>query len=204
MKRNFSHITPRYIKDRFLVTFDQHKHPKNPWITAKAARLLQSLLKPSDVGVEFGSGRSTAWFANRMKQLTSIESNPIWYATVKSQLAEVGLGSKVDYRLCTDESDYAQQAQTFSAESVDFCLVDGVARDRCALNMVSKIKAGGLIVVDNVNLYLPNDSTHSPNSLRSQNGAASDIWIAFEESVSGWRKIWTSNGVFDTCIWIKP
>lgn len=187
-----------------MVILDQRKHPQNPWITANAAHLLQGLLKTTDIGVEFGSGRSTAWFASRLQHLTSVENNPEWYAIVKSQLADAGLKAKVDYRLCTDESDYAQQALDFADTSVDFCLVDGAARDRCALNIVPKIKAGGLIMVDNVNLYLPNDSTHSPNSLRTQDGAASEVWATFEKNVSSWRKIWTTNGVFDTAIWIKP
>ena len=204
MKRNFSHITPRYIKDRLLVILDERKNPKNPWITAHATRLLQGLLKPTDIGVEFGSGRSTAWFANRLQQLTSVESNPEWYAIVKQQLAETGLNAKVDYRLCTDDGDYARQALTFTDASIHFCLVDGVARDHCALNMVPKMKTGGLLVLDNANLYLPNDETHSPNSRRMRNGAASEIWAEFEKSVSGWRRIWTTNGVSDTTIWIKP
>ena len=204
MKRNFSHITPRYIKDRLLLLLDYRKNPKNPWITADAARLLHGLIKPADIGVEFGSGRSTTWFANRLQQLTSIESNPEWYAIVKGQLADTGLNAKVDYRLCTDEADYARQALTFADGSINFCLVDGVARDHCALNMVPKMKTGGILVVDNVNLYLPNDETHSPNSLRMRDGTASEVWTAFEKSVSGWRKIWTTNGVFDTTIWIKP
>lgn len=204
MKRSFSHITPRYIKNRLLVILDERNYPKNPWITAHAVRLLQGLIKPTDIGVEFGSGRSTTWFANRLQQLTSVESNPEWYAIVKKQLEETGLDAKVDYRLCTNDANYAHQALTFADGSINFCLVDGAARDHCALNMIPKMKAGGILVVDNVNLYLPNDETHSPNSLRMRNGAASEVWTAFEQSVSGWRKIWTTNGVSDTTIWIKP
>ncbi|MBU4153157.1 MAG: class I SAM-dependent methyltransferase [Proteobacteria bacterium] len=162
------------------------------------------MIKRDDIGVEFGSGRSTLWLAKRMRHLTSVESDSVWYEKVRSLIHSAGLSSVVDYRKYDNESEYARQATLFTDNSIDFCLIDGVARDQCALTMLSKIKSGGIIVVDNINWYLPNDHTRSPDSKRSRDGAASDIWAAFAKEVSVWRHIWTSNGVFDTCIWFKP
>lgn len=86
MKRSYKHLSPRYIKNRIMVLWDQCQHPKNPWLTADSVKLLEQLLQPSDVGVEFGSGRSTIWFVNRVKQLTSIENNSVWYESIKKKL----------------------------------------------------------------------------------------------------------------------
>ncbi len=72
-KRNFSHLTPRYIFNRILVKINQWQYKENPWITSSASRIFDSLLISSDIGVEFGSGRSTLWFAQRLKHLISIE-----------------------------------------------------------------------------------------------------------------------------------
>lgn len=116
-------------------------YPANPWLTAKSVELLTQLLKPSDVGVEFGSGRSTVWFAKHLQHLTSVEDNQIWYGKVKSLLRSNDLAEKVDYRLLEDEVDYAKQTESFSNESIDFCLVDGIARDKCALENPAQAKA---------------------------------------------------------------
>jgi predicted O-methyltransferase YrrM len=140
-----------------------------------------------------------------MRHLTSIESDAIWYDKVSGLLQSTGLASAlVDYRKCDDEEEYARQATLFDEDSIDFCLVDGLVRDRCALSILPKIKPGGMLVVDNANWYLPNDFTHSPDSQRTIDGPASDDWALFTEKVSTWRSIWTSIGVSDTCIWFKP
>ncbi len=204
MPRSFSHITPRYVFDRLGVILHEKIYPANPWLTAKSVELLTQLLKPSDVGVEFGSGRSTVWFAKHLRHLTSVEDNQIWYGKVKSLLRSNDLADKVDYRLLEDEAAYAQQAESFSNESIDFCLVDGIARDKCALGMLPKLKPGAILVIDNVNLYLPNDNSKSPNTRRKNEGGANDLWNTFLVNTQGWRQIWTSNGVTDTCIFFKP
>ncbi len=58
-KRNFSHLTPRYIFNRIRVMCDEFKYKENPWITSSAVRILDSMLISSDIADEFGSGRST-------------------------------------------------------------------------------------------------------------------------------------------------
>nr|MBI1232819.1 hypothetical protein [Cytophagales bacterium] len=202
--RRYTHCTPRYIKDRLKVMYYERLSPSDPWLTSQAVFLLNSLLKPEDIGVEFGSGRSTSWFATRLRHLTSVESDQNWYTSTAKSLANQGLSTKVDYRMSANDDDYANQVNSFAEGSIDFCLVDGKVRDRCALGMVPKIKSGGLMVVDNINWYLPNDLTRSPDSKRSADGPESKTWAAFANKVSSWRKIWTSNGVTDTCIWFKP
>lgn len=92
---------------------------------------------------------------------------------------------------------------TFGDNSIDFCLIDGAKRDFCALNMLPKLRKGGILVLDNANLFLPNDSTYSPNSRRMKGGFSTETWQQFAEQVSKFRRIWTSNGVWDTVIWIK-
>ena len=59
------------------------------------------------------------------------------------------------------------------------------------------------MVVDNINWFLPNDATKSPDSRRTCQGCASETWKKFADEVSKFRRIWTTNGVSDTGIWIK-
>jgi predicted O-methyltransferase YrrM len=179
------------------------RNPDHPWLTRDAVTLLDALLKPIDKGVEFGSGRSTVWFAKRLKSLTSIENDELWYRKVSSSLKEQALDGHVDYRLVTDLASYSLQGSGFADNSIDFCLVDGVMRDECAKTMLNKIRSGGLLVVDNVNWYLPNENFCSPDSM-PVGQFASDLWKEFEMHTRSWRRVWTSNGVTDTCVFIKP
>lgn len=199
-----SHRDRTYIINRIKVAVDERLHPRDPWLTRSAITMLDGLLRPDDVGVEFGSGRSTVWFAERLAHLTSVESDAHWYANVRTLLARKGLGAKVDYRLCPDSDDYAAQCAGFADASISFCLIDGKARDRCAMQMLPKLKSGAVLVIDNVNRYLPNDKTVSPGSRRLSEGGATQLWNEFLAAVKDWRCCWTSNGVSDTCIWIHP
>jgi hypothetical protein len=110
MSRAFGHLTPGYIRNRLLVIYDEHRNPGNPWLTADAVRLLKQLLRTEDHGVEFGSGRSTLWFANHLGRLTSIESDKPWYEKVSRLISNARLDSKVDFRRCEDEDNCAGQA----------------------------------------------------------------------------------------------
>lgn len=76
--RTFRHWTPRYVKNRIGVFYYQKIQPDQSWLTRSANEILNSWLTKSDIGLEFGSGRSTLWFAKRMAYLTSVEHDPVW------------------------------------------------------------------------------------------------------------------------------
>lgn len=103
-----------------------------------------------------------------------------------------------------DGSDtvYVNEIKSLEDESLDFCLVDGLYRGYCALAAIPKVKPGGLLVIDNVNWYLPHQ-TRSPNSIRlgEPNGKE---WKEAYQLLKDWRYIWTSSGVTDTALYFKP
>jgi len=49
-----------------------------PWITRDAINLLTTLIKKDFVGLEWGSGSSTIWFADKLKFLYTIEHDVEW------------------------------------------------------------------------------------------------------------------------------
>lgn len=203
----FAHWTPRYIVDRVSLGVWERRNPDLPWLTAESIRLLSGMLRPTDRALEWGSGRSTRWFADRVAKLTSVESDPAWFSRVKDTL--VGR-SNVHYlfKECPGgdapeplAEEYAGVADAFADESLDFVLVDGQVRDRCAWKALPKIKPGGLLVIDNINWFLPSQS-RSPSSAKSFDSATK--WREIAPVLETWRCIWTSSGVTDTAIWIKP
>lgn len=169
---------PHYFYSRLKVIIYQLLFPKAPWLTQQAIAHLQGYLNTEMMGFEWGSGRSTLWFAKRLKYLVSIEDDRTWFERVLQQVN----GLNVDYRhVATDSTcqDYAGQILEFPDQYFDLIVVDGSCRDLCIRNAVSKVKVNGLIVVDN---------------------ADSDIDVT---PLANLECIPTNNGVWRTDLYIK-
>jgi predicted O-methyltransferase YrrM len=205
------HRTPRYVYNRTRLMWSEHVHPDHPWLTPEAVRLLTSMLRRSDRGVEFGSGRSTIWFAERVGYLTSVEHDKLWHQRVSVTLRDRGL-TNVDYILALQDqppelgeiSKYAGTVHTFEDATLDFTLVDGQYREYVTKLIMPKIRSGGLLIIDNVNWYLPPPRTHAPASRTSALGPDGPVWEEVSRDLADWRSIWTTSGVTDTAIFIKP
>lgn len=208
--RTFRHWTPRYLLDRSRDLLFRRMHPGLPWLTPEAIRFLDGWLQAGHTGLEFGSGRSTLWFARRVARLTSVEHNRDWYDRISRKMREAGIDN-VDYILepkdvtagQASSSGYVRALDRIGPNSLDFVLVDGTYRDHCALGALEKLLPGGILVIDNVNRYLPSGS-RSPNSRTPAQGPAGDMWRQVAGLVSGWQVLWTSTGVSDTAIYFKP
>lgn len=207
---NMRHRTPRYIYHRTRLMWYEVTHPSYPCLSPDAIRLMTSMLRASDQGVEFGSGFSTAWFATRVGQLTSVESDKRWYATVSAMLGDrrltnvqLVLAPKDQPAQSGDRSEYARTAFNLPDESIDFALIDGIYRDHTARLVMPKIKPGGLLIIDDAHWFLPSDS-RSPNARTPAMGANGPVWKQVAAGLSCWRTIWTTSGVNDTAIYVKP
>ena len=207
--RSVSHWTPRYVLARSREALDHKVRPADPWLTREAIGLLDRLLRPTDVAAEFGSGRSTPWIARRVAKLTSVEDNAEWFRIVTDKLKAAGRDN-VDYlhrpRDVADvdgaKSAYVRVLVDFAGNSLDFVLVDGIYRNHCAVRAIDAVKPGGLLVVDNVNWFLPS-ATHAPTSRGIDDPPVDAVWQTFAERTRAWRRIWTSSGVTDTLILFK-
>jgi len=204
--RRANHWTLRYLRDRAAVWLYERRHPESPWLTAQAISLLRLLLRPTDRGLEFGSGRSTPWLTQLTAHLVSVETSPRWFARVAANLQRLDLPRQAELHLVPADEDRASDPEREAylafaapANSLDYVLVDAIYRGECALRATTALRLGGLLVVDNVERYLPS-TTRAPERLT---GAPSAVWLEFQHRVADWRSIWTSNGVTDTAIWIK-
>jgi predicted O-methyltransferase YrrM len=209
-KRTVGHWTPRYVYARLRLMRYEHAHPDHPWITSEANRLLASMIRPTDIGAEYGSGRSTLWFARHCKHLTSVEHDQEWHRKVSAAIQDQGL-TNVDYfhhprdqpQESGDMSGYARVALSFDDVSIDFVLVDGLYRDHVTRLMMPKIKPGGLLIIDNINWCLASP-TRAPYSRTPASGHKDSSWANLARDLADWRSIWTTSGVTDTAIFIRP
>ena len=149
------------------------RDPCYPWLNAGAVRWLAGRLRPDMIGFEWGSGRSTAFFARRVARLVTVEHREKWRRRVAALLADQGL-TNVDCRFLPpgdapgrpqarpaiwqrlghvhrkpEFAAYADAILDFPEQSLDFVSIDGRARVECALNAFDRLVPGGFLLLDN-------------------------------------------------------
>lgn len=196
--------------DRVTQMWWMRKNPEAPWLSRQAVIFIDQWLRPDDRAVEWGSGRSTAWFAKRVQRLLSVEHNPEWYQSVTNTIKQQNLNN-VDYVLKEltgneqlDVKEYSQGILCdIGDESLDFALVDGIFRDHCASGVLGKLKPGGLLVIDDAHRYLPS-SSRSPFAIPDDGFCPTLHWERFQAQVRGWHRVWFSDGIHDDVLFFKP
>ncbi len=192
------HWTPRYIVDRAALEVAQRRDPTSPWWTAAAVDFVEQWIRDDDQCLEWGSGRSSVWLTDRGVDVATVEHHDGWAAEVSA--GSHGPGS-LKMALVSADDAAAYVGAHPDVEAVDLAVVDGVHRSGCALRAARVLRPGGLLLVDNVERYLPSDS-RSPEAIGD--ATPETEWHAFAATVRSWRRYWTSNGVTDTALWIKP
>lgn len=189
-------LKPIYFTRRILHKIYELNHPDEPWLSQGAVNFCDRHLSEDQIGFEWGSGRSTAWFGKRLKSLLSIEHDPNWHATVLGMLRERNLDN-VECRYIPLEHhldepththyektpEYVKAIEEFNDETIDFVVVDGHYRQACIMSSLNKIKPGGLLLADNTN-RLPLEEWGVPHN---------------------WPMVHQSHNVMtETTIWQKP
>jgi hypothetical protein len=155
-----------------------------PWWTPNAVKFVNNILTKDSLVLEFGSGGSTPWLCQRVKKVTTIEHNSIWFKIVQKTKC-----SNLDLRLIN--RPYNTICDQFKDEFFDFIMVDGRDRVLCFTSALRTLKKGGWIGLD--------DSTRIKYK---------EAW----DSVLSWKKLETKNldpkeaktGSRNTWFWEKP
>lgn len=218
-KENYTAVDAgwKYLRYRVYRPFLKMKYarfrkrnPKLPWLNPNAIWALQQLLKPDMTAFEYGSGMSTVFFSKLLKHIHSLEHNEAWYKRVKEIIEEnkidntlltlvppdlsfedPKLNSEDQLRMSVEEypipdryfENYTAQITQMQDASLDLVIVDGRARVTCALNAIPKLKSGSILMLD--------------NSERKR-------YRIIHKTLSNWPKIWTTSGLSDTTLWLKP
>lgn len=206
------HWSARYFVDRSKLRRWEKSNPDMPWFTPSAAEILENWIKPTDIVFEYGSGRSTVWLARHAQKVVSVEQSPEWFQIVKDKLGAAGVESKVDLRLVPDihaMEDYSGVAREFPVAHFDIVIVDGHFRRECIIESRSKVKPGGVLIYDDSQVH--RDATDRAPArhlafqpLPAKTDEYRDLWRPVFASMADWRVIWTSDGVKDTSLWVKP
>ncbi|MGH2530815.1 MAG: hypothetical protein ACRDJW_00785 [Thermomicrobiales bacterium] len=131
-----------------------HRRPNTPWLSHRAINELDRLIQQDWYVIEFGSGMSTPWLAERCGFLYSVESDPVWSETVRAMINERQL-TNVRYEQRPLET-YADLT-AFDDDYFNLALVDGEIRSSCLLSVFDKLKPNGFIYLDNSDWFHAKD-----------------------------------------------
>lgn len=117
-----------------------------PWFTYPAIDFLDAVVRPHWRVFEWGSGHSTRWWAQRVKQVIAVESEPKWYQEINAPLAEL---SNVELVLREQEDAYVGMLAAQAETAFDVVVVDGKHRQRCLHSVLEHADRVRLLIVDN-------------------------------------------------------
>lgn len=157
---------PRQAVARIRFWLWENANPDLPWMCPDTIKFCRSILNKSMNAVEFGSGRSSRWFASHVGKLICVEHRPEWFEDVQQILSHANV-KNVDFRLVPldhAESDpereeynpvpaYVAVADQLKDQTIDFAVVDGHYRTHCVRHLIPKMKPGGYLLVDDINFW---------------------------------------------------
>ena len=173
---NIIHTPSQYRRDYIASQLAPSKLDNDylPWMNYGAIDYLLSIMSRITNVFEYGSGQSTLFWLDHGKKVTSVEHDPAYYGLMSAKILSK---NGVDYSLIEPELDeidaitnpssitsfqsadfkgytfkkYVESINNFQDEYFDVVVVDGRARPSCVVQSFSKIKPGGLLVLDNSN-----------------------------------------------------
>ncbi len=165
--------TPKKFRIDFWKSFENNIFSEQkplPWMNYNAIDHIENHIKKGALVFEYGSGSSTRYWISMGCKVTSVEHDKEFYRAMHHVLAD-----KCDYRLVEPELDpiinmkshelaenykssdfdgynfenYAKAIDVYPDNYFDLVVVDGRARPACIKHAVSKIRSGGILVLDN-------------------------------------------------------
>lgn len=115
-----------------------------PWMNYSIVSLLDERLSKDFVLFEYGSGYSTIFFARRVKEVISVEYDPVWYERAITSAPE---NLSVLSRAQDVDGAYCRAVREFD-ESFDVIVVDGRDRVNCVRHAIVKLNDRGVIILD--------------------------------------------------------
>jgi len=172
-------LHPQYISRCVTHNLVNGKTPLDlqiPWFSYAAIDFLEKYIKREMTVCEYGSGGSTLFFAERAKSVYSIEDNAKWFDLVQARLTERSVRN-VTLKLCPFDFknpagfESSEYLNAIPNERFDVIVVDGSeewtqVRPICFSRAESRVKPGGIIVLDDSWRYPTVRQNHKANAFK--------------------------------------
>ena len=119
--------------------------PNRPSLAFGAVGFLEEAINNKSIIIEWGSGRSTLWFYQRVKQVISIESDKSWFDFVRKKLPPQGI---ISYE--KEKASYINVGCS-KVSSANLILIDGKHREECFTAAWQRAGKDTWIVLDDFN-----------------------------------------------------
>lgn len=149
-KEALIYINSGYLNQKGWWKSWSNKEPINlngtplPWVTYSFIDFIKNRLNIDMVIFEFGSGNSTLFYSNMVKEVRSVEHSLAWYEKIVKTLPDNVEINRVDL----DIGGYYSRAAINSDIKYDIIIVDGRDRVNCIKNSIQAIKYNGVIILD--------------------------------------------------------
>ena len=118
-----------------------------PWMCRPAVEQLEKLVVPGMRILEWGSGGSTVFCAERGAEVICIEHDASWVKLLKSELARRKLSAQVNINQIDLAANYVDIVDQL-AGNFDLVIVDGRRRIECVSKAHNRVVPGGWLVLD--------------------------------------------------------
>lgn len=119
-----------------------------PWCTYPFIKFIEPKLNKDFSVFEYGSGNSTIWYAQRVKEIISVENDEDWFNKVSSSLPA---NTEVIYCELKYDGEYCRKVTTQN-KIYRIIIIDGRDRVNCVKHSINCLSDDGVIVFDNSNL----------------------------------------------------
>lgn len=132
--------------------FDQTNNLVFPWLTHPALDVIKGWDLTNKLVLEWGSGLSTLWWAEKCNYVYSIEAEPNWFAKVVELKNEHGLQGKAEihYRNVHEgdqtKIDFYTEVPAWYEPNI--VVVDGILRYECILKALT-LPRPLILIIDN-------------------------------------------------------
>lgn len=126
---------------RTLESIDANGQPL-PWYTYSFIDFLDTRLSKELRVFEFGSGNSTIWYSERVKEVVAVEHDKAWAEKLSPRLP-----SNAAILLEEEEAKYISAVS--DAGPFDIVVIDGMWRESCAPHALAALTNQGVLIWDN-------------------------------------------------------
>jgi hypothetical protein len=124
-----------------------------PWYTYPAIDFLRHKQMADKSVLEFGSGQSTLWWSERVRNVVSLEDNESWYQSLVQLVPP-------NVRLVLSDTLASNVERELNGIRFDVIVVDGLDRLACARKSIMFLNEGGTVILDNSEGYWGRDGEY--------------------------------------------
>ena len=119
-----------------------------PWLPYSVIEALAPRARAASV-FEYGGGGSTLWLGALAARVTTVEHDQEWYEALTRATSDLANAAVLWRSLdLSDGEAYVSAIEEYDDECFDIVIVDGRRRVECVRRAMSKVRPGGVLVLD--------------------------------------------------------